>query len=378
MKAEFSMRIHILLSLSISLSLGSNAFAWGERGHDAVSRVATRILVESEELDAEKLGRFLQRKENMLGHLANVPDIVWRNISKDMDELTAPSHFIDMEYFLSPGLPPKAEDLPADIAALLAAMAKNCGRGMALPCVPGNSDLARISKVGHAPFRIQTLTEDLTKIFRQMKDAEARAGARAIEKDDTRNELMAKALLYAGILSHFVGDLANPHHTSIDYDGWETDQGGLHGYFETDIVDSFPLDLEATVLDEALRHPPMASSFARHPHLPLRQAWELALDSHSQIKTLRDFDMKYSLLEKSTNGDRATRKKAKRREAKDVRNKYRNFIITRLATGADALARFWVDAWREGGKPDLEFYRSYEYNVKPELIPLRYLPVSKR
>ena len=49
----------------------------------------------------------------------------------------------------------------------------------------------------------------------------------------------------------------------------------------------------------------------------------------------------------------------------------------RIAMGADALARFWTEAWTDGGKPDLSFYRSYHYDVKPELIPLRYLPIPK-
>ncbi len=371
------MRARTLFGFSLLLSLSTNAFAWGERGHDAVSRVATRILAESNDPDAQKLGAFLQRKENMLGHLANVPDIVWRNTSKEMDEFTAPSHFIDMDFFLSPGLPPKPEDLPTDVKSLLVAMAKNCARGKLVPCVPGDTDNKRIDKAGHAPFRVQTIYEDLVKTFQQIKDLEGKTDKDTKDKDDPRTELVSKAILYTGILSHFVGDLANPHHTSSDYDGWDTDQGGLHGYFESELVDSYPLDLEATVLDEAERHPTMEAKFAKYPKDPLRQAWALALDSHQYLDTLRDLDKKYSLLEKSVKGERDSRKKAKRKDVKETRNQYRNFIILRLATGADALSQFWVNAWREGGKPDLSFYRSYHYDVKPDLIPLRYMPERK-
>lgn len=369
------MRARMLFGLSaLILNFSSPAFAWGERGHDGISRIAVRILAASEDADTAKLGAFLQRKELMLGHLSNVPDIVWRSLGKDIEELSAPSHFIDMEFFLAPGLPPQAQDLPGDVRSLLAAMAKNCSRGKKIPCVPGNSDDERLAKSGHAPFRIETLSQDLLTTFKAIKSLEAKVPKDAREKDDPRTELMNQALLYAGILSHFVGDLANPHHTSVDYDGWETGQGGLHGYFESEIVEGYPLDLEATVLDEALRHQPMADKFSRHPHNYLRQAWELALDSHSHLLDLTALDKKHSLLEMSVKGDREGRKKAKRKDVKLVRNPYRNFIILRLAAGSDALARIWLDTWLEAGKPDLDFYRSYHYDVKPELIPLRYLP----
>lgn len=380
------MRARTLFGISALItSLSSPAFAWGERGHDAVARVATRVLAESDDTDAQKLGAFLQRKENMIGHLANVPDIVWRSFGKDIDALSAPSHFIDLEYFVGPGRPPKAEDMPADIRALLAAMAKNCSRAKEAQCVPGKSDDEKLATVGHAPFRVQTLTEDLRDTFKAIKALETKAAQeekgkdgqhkdRDKQGDDPRTLLMHKAILYSGILAHFVGDLANPHHTAVDYDGWHSDQGGLHGYFESEMVDSYPLDFEAVVLDEAERHPAMAEKFAKHPHNYLQQAWELALDSHTHLDELIALDKTYSLLEKSVSGDRDNRKRAKRKDVKDVRSHYRNFIILRLASGADALSRLWLDAWKEGGKPDLGFYRSYYYDVKPDLIPLRYLP----
>lgn len=366
----------------ISFLISSSAFAWGERGHDAVTRVATRLLAESEDPEAKKLGEFLQRKENMLGHLSNVPDIVWRSMGKDIDRLSAPSHFIDMEFFIGPGLPPKPEALPRDIKSLLAAMAKNCSRAKEAACVPGKTDDERLGISGHAIFRVQTMLEDLRDTFKELKKLESAAGNSSDAKgkdrdrseDDPRTLLVQKALLYSGVLSHFVGDLANPHHTSVDYDGWQSGQGGLHGYFESEMVDSYPIDFEGTVLDEAQRHPVFAEKFAKYPGNFLDKAWVLALESHSNLNRLVTLDRTHSLLEKSVAGDRDVRKKAKRKDVKDVRSNYRNFVVLRLAAGADALSQLWLDAWKDGGKPDLSFYRSYHYDVKPDLIPLRYLP----
>ncbi len=380
------MRARKLVSIPLSLALvsglyHSKAFAWGERGHDGVTRVATRLVAESEDPETQKFGLFLQRKENMLGHLANVPDIVWRSLGKEVDAISAPSHFIELEVMLPPGNPPKAEAMPTDIKSMLAVMAKNCSRAAKVPCVEGDNDTERLKNSGHSPFRIQTLMEDLRDTFKEIKALELSLAkepkAEGKDKDDPRTALTQKAILYAGVLSHFVGDLANPHHTAADYDGWNTDQGGLHGYFESEIVDSYPLDLEQTVFDEANRHEPMKEIFGKYKGNYLREAWALALESNSHLDELVGLDKKYSLLEKSVKGDRETRKRAKRKDVKDTRSQYRNFTVLRLAVGADALARLWTEAWVDGGKPDLSFYRSYHYDVKPDLIPLRYLPSVK-
>ncbi len=356
------------LTLCLILS-SSPVWAWGERGHDGVTRVAARIVADSKDPETARFGNFLLNRENMLGHLANVPDIVWRNVSPELDKVSSPSHFIDFDYIVGPGKLPTAEQLPANIDALEKAVQKNCGK-KGLACAPGNTAEEKLQKVGHAPFRIESLTQDLAQAFKDLKALEQN---KADEKQ--KNPLVERILLLSGILSHFVGDLANPHHTSADYDGWDSGQGGLHGYFESEIVSSLGLELEATVLEEAQRHPAMAERFAKHPRQYLLQAWELVLESHEQLPVLVTLDKDHSLLEKSiASPDRDKRQKAKRKDVRDTRNIFRNFIILRLATGADALSRFWVAAWQEGGKPDLSFYRGYHYDVKPEFVPLRYMP----
>ncbi|MBC7661870.1 MAG: hypothetical protein H7249_19430 [Chitinophagaceae bacterium] len=369
-----------IFSLAFSYcAVSPSAFAWGERGHDGVTRVATRLLADSKDPETAKFGAFLQRKENMLGHLANVPDIVWRSLGPELDKSSSPSHFVDMEYILPPGSLPKAADLPQNVAEFLKALDANCAKkSKDVPCDNGKSDDERLQKSGHAPFRIETLSQDLVQSFKEMKSLEAQTGDNGAKRD----AVIERVILTMGILSHFVGDLSNPEHTAKDYDAWDLGQGGLHGYFESEIVDSLPLDLEAVVLDEAQRHQPMAERFARHPHNYLQMAWELALDSHEKLPLLEQMDRQYSLLEKSVSGrngegGHGKGQKAKRRDALETRGSFRNLIILRLAAGADALSRIWLDTWQQGGKPDMSFYHSYHYDVKPDFIPLRYLPHTK-
>jgi len=58
---------------------------------------------------------------------------------------------------------------------------------------------------------------------KSLKSAKEHGAAKEKEKFI---EAVNQALLYGGIMSHFVGDLAEPHHTSANYDGWLTGQGG--------------------------------------------------------------------------------------------------------------------------------------------------------
>src|SRR5262245_22706867 len=82
-----------LISVAM-LFLPTPLFAWGERAHDVIARVAVRLLAAKFPKDENFTTPFL-RKEQMLGHLANVPDIVWRS-RNDLPE-NPPTHQVDLE-----------------------------------------------------------------------------------------------------------------------------------------------------------------------------------------------------------------------------------------------------------------------------------------
>jgi hypothetical protein len=42
-----------------------------------------------------------------------------------------------------------------------------------------------------------------------------------------------RAVQMAGVMTHYVGDLAQPLHDTINYDGQMTDQKGIHAFFES-------------------------------------------------------------------------------------------------------------------------------------------------
>lgn len=357
----------LLGSLLSSLLAPSAAWAWGERGHDAVARVAARILMADEDPEVAAWGRLLSSREHMLAHLSNVPDIVWRRPEQKLDALNPPSHYVDLEFILPDGKLSETQDFPQSIEEHRKRIEANCQKKLG-PCAPGKTPGERLQKTGHAPFRIQGLMATATEALKEVKNAEGEAKTKA----------MSQALLHLGVLAHFVGDLANPHHTTADYDGWFTGQGGLHAYFESDMVDIQNLALEQEVFIEARRHKPAANLAKAGEEQALPMAWQLLRSSHVQLSTLTQLDKQVSLLAKSdgdgkkTEGGSKRGKKAERRPPAEVAPAYRDLIVLRLAMGADALARFWKLAWVQAQKPDVSFYRSYDYPVQPEFIPLGY------
>ncbi len=365
------MRTAFLLPFLVpQLLASSSAFAWGERGHDTVARVASRIIASDKDPEVAAYGRFLISKENMLAHLANVPDIVWRRPELKLDDVNPPSHYVDLEYIITPGKLGTAEALPQTFAEYRRRVEANCQKKDA-QCAPGNTAAERLEKAGHVPFRIQNLSESIKAQLSEVRKLEG----------DAKTAKLSEALLYSGILAHFVGDIANPHHTTSDYDGWHTGQGGLHSYFETEMVDAQDLSLEKEVFIEAIRHNPASILAKANEEAPLPMAWELIRNSHSLTSKLAAVDEENSLLKKSeiesknkgqSKPKSGKRAKAERRPPAAAAGAYRDFVVLRLAMGADSLARFWKAAYVGAQKPDVSFYKSYDYPVKPDFIPLGY------
>lgn len=362
-----------LLLLLACLLAPSSAFAWGERGHDLVTRVAARVLVARQGKDHRLVVPFIE-KEHMLGHFSNVPDIVWRNVTdKETVDLNSPTHYVDLEYLAAK---PTFDAIPRDVKALKAQMKDLCAKATASYICPEDAKgTPTISDVGSNPFRIRQL-------FNQMADAFAKAKTALAEKKEKEfSTAVNEALLNGGIMAHFVGDLGNPEHATRDYNGWEKGQGGLHNYFETEVVNAQPLTLDHEVYNAALKK----NLYARVANVmnakleratlnedPLAVSFALALDSFSRLSQLESLDKKFALL-KPSSMDKGMKIKAERKPAADVAPKFHELIVERMGTAADTLARLWQLAWVKGGSPDLSSYASYDYPVAPAFIKPDYL-----
>jgi hypothetical protein len=356
------------------LCLSTHAYAWGERGHHSVAIVAARL--SAQELGPDvSLSRILIDKEFMLAHLANVPDIVWRSIDQATTDLNVSTHFIDIEYVAAS---PTLVLLPRTFSATQTAVRERC-KLTTLANDTICSDIAAngsdaIAKTGTAPLRVQQLQQMMAAAF-----------LRAGQAKDTKAKIEAvnDALIAGGILAHFIGDLAQPLHTTRDYDGFETGHGGLHAYFESDLVQAQDLSLLDSVYRAALPRRELKvllSSIAkvdreRAETLPMELAYAEALDSHANLERLRAMDKK-TALKRASSGEHGMKIPAVRELPAKVAASFRPFIVQRLSLGAQTLAHLWVAAYKQGGSPDLKDFKSYYYPVAPTFIAPAYLTVS--
>jgi hypothetical protein len=355
----------------MSLALPRPAAAWGERGHDIVTRVAVRLLA-AKIAEGTPLATQFGRKEFMLGHLSNVPDIVWRNQGEAIEKVNAPTHFLDLEY-VSPEL--TFTTIPRTPAAALARMKALCAnppKGYGCAAKEGSSPDE--SSAGTAPWRVGQLYR-LTVESLKASTSNGKSDDAAVDR----------AFVAAGIMSHFIGDLGNPYHATRNYDGWETGQGGIHSYFEGALVSSYRLALDQEVFDAALTGAGLTRALkqieaAERPTLsrdPLALALALTLDSHSRLDAANALDRKFAMLKPSGVGADGKRVGAERRDASELRIKFHELTVERLATAAEVLAHLWLLAWEEAGRPDFKGYRSFAYPVAPEFIPPDYLSPVK-
>jgi len=347
-----------VLALIVGLLASAEALAWGERGHDLIARIAARHIIAQG--DARLYPPFQQR-EFLLGHLANVPDIIWK--AEDMDEearrINRPTHYINLDLFEP--RPSTVFDLPRSYAEVDARSRRRQANQQ--------------QQAGSAPWRI-------AQLYRLMRAAFEQAGQAEQHDEPGREDFIRQvnlALFYGGIMAHFVGDLANPHHTAADYDGQQTGNGGLHSYFESAIVAVLELKLAHEVLnlvnaseliDKKLLGRYTSQQVLEIKHDPLLLIFALSMNSRAQLPTLINLDDRHSLLERSRGEDTP----AKRKPPAEVKQYYASFITERLALAATVLSHLWQLAWEQAGQPDLSTFHSYYYPAKPAFIYPDYLP----
>ena len=190
--------------------------AWGNTGHRLIGVAAVRAL-------PDELPAFLRTPGAAaeVGELSREPDRT-KGGGQPHDRERDTAHFIDMD----------------DSARVMDA------RGMsidALPTLKSEYDAAliaaglEVNDAGYLPYAIMDGYQQLVRDFatwRVLNAAEARErdpGKRAWYRED---RLRREALIMRdmGYLGHYVGDGAQPHHTTIHYNGWSRDTPNPEGF----------------------------------------------------------------------------------------------------------------------------------------------------
>lgn len=193
-----------------------SAFGWGADGHRLINRLAGAAL-------PPDVPAFLRTPAALdaLEYYGPEPDR-WKSPAEpELDAAESPDHYIDIEYadLIGP-LPRRRYDY---IRALAVAQAAHPN----LPLAP--------DKVGMQPYAATEVFERLESAFRDYRTLVA-------AKQNTKPSECEITFL-AGWLGHYVGDGAQPLHTTFQYNGWigpnphgYTTGHTIHARFETVFV----------------------------------------------------------------------------------------------------------------------------------------------
>lgn len=173
----------------------STALAWGAAGHQLIAYVGGQTATNGQE--------FWNSNLDSLHQLSTVPDRLWKDPSTKPNE--APNHWFQADYYYK-------TDQYANI-----------------PLFPPSYDQAVLQyteavivKNGTAPWRIRQLYQMAVNAF--------------------KGKNYTLALQAIGTMSHYIGDLSQPLHVTENYDGQETNNVGIHAFFENEnIGDEEPL-----------------------------------------------------------------------------------------------------------------------------------------
>lgn len=203
---------------SVLLVTVGSGWAWGPKGHEIINRLAAANL-------PSDVPEFLRdaRAQEAMAYFAPEPDR-WRSpLEPELNAAQAPEHFIDMEYAdLLNEMPRRRYDYLRALAVAQAAHPE-------LVLTP--------EKVGLQPYVTEEIWQRLKAGMRAYRQLAATHG-------DTR-PVECELVFYAGWLGHYVGDAANPLHTTLQYNGWTgpnpkgyTTEHTVHAQFETAFVDA--------------------------------------------------------------------------------------------------------------------------------------------
>jgi hypothetical protein len=271
---------------------------WGRRGHEMAAHAAVATL-------PEEMPDFFRAAGPRLEYLNPEPDR-WRSAARSaMDEAWSYDHYIDFERVPEDAL--RANDRWTYLSELHRA-------GLTRP----------ERDAGLLPWRILELYERLVSGWRRWHQAPAGS--------EERRWIESRILDDAGILGHYVTDGAQPHHTTIHFNGWDRDTPNPEGFttnrdfharFESDFISAHvrPQDL-------TLRVPARPRSIAGSARVEI---FAFLRDSFAAVPDLYE-------IERDTGF----------RPGIPPDRRARDFAADRLAAGSAMLAAVWWSAWLEG------------------------------
>lgn len=307
---------------------------WDYEGHRIVNQLALAAL-------PADFPAFVRLPENAerIAFLSGEPDR-WRNVGDlPLKHFNSLDHYCDVEQLAEAGLTPATlSPLRYEFAWQFAAgRAANPAGDFPKIDPAKNQDHTR-EWPGFAPWAITEYYGKLKSAFSYLKAFEE--GGTPEEIDNARADI----IYLMGVMGHYVGDCAQPLHTTKHHNGWvgPNPQGystwfGLHSWIDGGFIGKSGLKL-ADLTPRVAVAPGLALPASAPGLDPVFSAVMIYLTAQHQL-----VEPLY-VLEKAG--------KFSSRKNEPVQPEGRAFIEARLLTGAEMLASVWLTAYRQAG-PDI-------------------------
>ena len=319
--------LSLVLTVATTVFTASHAFAWDYEGHRAVNQLALASL-------PADFPAFVQTPEarERIAFLAGEPDR-WRNTPDlALRHINPPDHFIDMEHLVEAEIPLTQlnEFRYTFTVQLAAARAAHPDQFPAIDPAK-NSDQTR-ELIGFLPWAITENYAKLKSEFSYLK---------AYEELGTPDEIAnarANIIYIMGVMGHYVGDGAQPLHTTKHYNGWlganphgyttaRTFHGWIDGGFflKTGGISATAL---ATRIKPAAVLPPPKDTGGRDPIFV--DTLNYLVEQHNQLEPLYELE-----------------KTGKLNAAGTTTAEGRTFLENQILIAGNMLGSLWLTAYKE-------------------------------
>src|SRR5262245_49838756 len=191
------------------------AWAWWPVGHGIIARAAVQAL-------PAEVPAFFRAGADQVAHTSFDPDVAKNRAAPMLSDEESPEHYIDSELLAGKPLPEKRY---AFIAL--------CTQAKLEP-----------DRVGLVPYSTAEWTERLAVAFAEHR------------RWPDNPFIRSKCLVYAGFLAHYAGDLTQPLHTTIHFDGRARPDGssprsGIHNKVDA-LIERLQLRPEELAKDQKI------------------------------------------------------------------------------------------------------------------------------